>query len=48
MEELLHFHDHALIVILIISAMVLYTIVAIALAKLTDILVLDSQEIEVV
>uniref|UniRef100_A0A0E9ULU0 Cytochrome c oxidase subunit 2 n=1 Tax=Anguilla anguilla TaxID=7936 RepID=A0A0E9ULU0_ANGAN len=33
MEELLHFHDHTLIVILIISTLVLYTIITITLAK---------------
>nr|YP_009049347.1 cytochrome c oxidase subunit II [Solea ovata]AHZ34266.1 cytochrome c oxidase subunit II [Solea ovata]AIE44656.1 cytochrome oxidase subunit 2 [Solea ovata] len=48
MEELLHFHDHALMVILMISTMVLYTIVTMVTAKLTDMLVLDSQEIEVI
>ena len=48
MEELLHFHDHTLIVILMISTLVLYIIITIAIAKLTDILVLDSQEIEII
>nr|YP_740270.1 cytochrome c oxidase subunit II [Solea senegalensis]BAF03543.1 cytochrome oxidase subunit II [Solea senegalensis] len=48
MEELLHFHDHTLMVILMISTLVLYTIITMTLAKLTDMLVLDSQEIEVI
>nr|YP_009059895.1 cytochrome c oxidase subunit II [Neoachiropsetta milfordi]AFH09388.1 cytochrome c oxidase subunit II [Neoachiropsetta milfordi]BAP58980.1 cytochrome c oxidase subunit II [Neoachiropsetta milfordi] len=48
MEELLHFHDHALMIVFLISTMVLYMIVAMATTKLTDKLVLDSQEIEIV
>nr|YP_008592405.2 cytochrome c oxidase subunit II [Crossorhombus azureus] len=48
MEELLHFHDHALMIVLLISTMVLYTIAAMVTAKFTDKLVLDSQEIEVI
>ena len=47
-EELLHFHDHALIIVILISTMVLYIILAMVTAKLTDKLVLDSQEIEVI
>nr|YP_010950465.1 cytochrome c oxidase subunit II [Psettichthys melanostictus]WMI36421.1 cytochrome c oxidase subunit II [Psettichthys melanostictus]WMN13942.1 cytochrome c oxidase subunit II [Isopsetta isolepis] len=48
MEELLHFHDHALMIVILISTMVLYVIVAMVTAQLTDKLVLDSQEIEVI
>nr|NP_443440.1 cytochrome c oxidase subunit II [Kareius bicoloratus]YP_009169948.1 cytochrome c oxidase subunit II [Pseudopleuronectes yokohamae]YP_010948080.1 cytochrome c oxidase subunit II [Pseudopleuronectes americanus]YP_010949802.1 cytochrome c oxidase subunit II [Lepidopsetta bilineata]YP_010950543.1 cytochrome c oxidase subunit II [Lepidopsetta polyxystra]WGW18109.1 cytochrome c oxidase subunit II [Kareius bicoloratus x Platichthys stellatus]ALD84820.1 cytochrome c oxidase subunit II [Pseudopleur len=48
MEELLHFHDHALMIVILISTMVLYIIVAMVTAQLTDKLVLDSQEIEVI
>nr|UXE35018.1 cytochrome c oxidase subunit II [Nematistius pectoralis] len=48
MEELLHFHDHALMIVFLISAMVLYIIAAMVTAKLTDKLVLDSQEIEII
>nr|BAP58889.1 cytochrome c oxidase subunit II [Arnoglossus polyspilus] len=48
MEELLHFHDHALMIVILISTMVLYIIIAMVTAKLTDKLVLDSQEIEVI
>nr|YP_009311960.1 cytochrome c oxidase subunit II [Yasuhikotakia morleti]BAV71214.1 cytochrome c oxidase subunit II [Yasuhikotakia morleti] len=48
MEELLHFHDHALMIVFLISTMVLYIIVAMASTKLTNKLILDSQEIEIV
>nr|ACO06109.1 cytochrome oxidase subunit II [Scophthalmus maximus] len=48
MEELLHFHDHALMIVILISTMVLYIILAMVTAKLTDKLVLDSQEIEII
>nr|AFI72578.1 cytochrome c oxidase subunit II [Poecilopsetta natalensis] len=48
MEELLHFHDHALMIVFLISALVLYIIVAMVTTKLTDKLVLDSQEIEII
>ncbi|YP_337801.1 cytochrome c oxidase subunit II (mitochondrion) [Lates calcarifer] len=48
MEELLHFHDHALMIVFLISAFVLYIIVAMITSKLTDKLILDSQEIEVI
>nr|QWE37075.1 cytochrome c oxidase subunit II [Atherina boyeri] len=48
MEELLHFHDHALMVIFLISAFVLYIITAMVLTSLTDKLILDSQEVEIV
>nr|YP_009442075.1 cytochrome c oxidase subunit II [Pleuronichthys japonicus]ARK36800.1 cytochrome c oxidase subunit II [Pleuronichthys japonicus] len=48
MEELLHFHDHALMIVILISVMVLYIIVAMVTAQFTDKLVLDSQEIEII
>nr|WNH21429.1 cytochrome c oxidase subunit II [Diapterus auratus] len=48
MEELLHFHDHALLILFLISSFVLYTIVAMICTKLTDKYILDSQEIEVI
>nr|YP_009312038.1 cytochrome c oxidase subunit II [Folifer brevifilis]BAV71305.1 cytochrome c oxidase subunit II [Folifer brevifilis] len=48
MEELLHFHDHALMIVFLISAFVLYIIIAMASTKLTNKLILDSQEIEIV
>nr|YP_010957137.1 cytochrome c oxidase subunit II [Citharichthys stigmaeus]WMY90425.1 cytochrome c oxidase subunit II [Citharichthys stigmaeus] len=48
MEELLHFHDHALMIVILISTMVLYIIVAMVTAKVTDKFILDSQEIEII
>lgn len=47
-EEILHFHDHALIIIFLISTLVLYIIVAIATGELTDVYTNDSQGIEIV
>nr|WNH37258.1 cytochrome c oxidase subunit II [Artedius fenestralis] len=48
MEELLHFHDHALMVVFLISTLVLYIIVAMVTTKLTNKYILDSQEIEII
>nr|YP_009112281.1 cytochrome c oxidase subunit II [Atlantoraja castelnaui]AEL97119.1 cytochrome c oxidase subunit 2 [Atlantoraja castelnaui]AIY61403.1 cytochrome c oxidase subunit II [Atlantoraja castelnaui] len=48
MEELLHFHDHTLMIVFLISALVLYIIVAMVTTKLTNKYILDSQEIEIV
>nr|QRC77966.1 cytochrome c oxidase subunit II [Pennahia anea] len=48
MEELLHFHDHALMIIFLISVMVLYIITCMITTKLSDKLILDSQEIEII
>nr|YP_006303343.1 cytochrome c oxidase subunit II [Crenimugil crenilabis]AEK53070.1 cytochrome c oxidase subunit II [Crenimugil crenilabis] len=48
MEELLHFHDHALMILLLISTFVLYIIVAMVSTKLTNSFILDSQEIEII
>nr|BAU45939.1 cytochrome c oxidase subunit II [Cobitis minamorii minamorii] len=48
MEELLHFHDHALMIVFLISTLVLYIIVAMVSTKLTNMYILDSQEIEIV
>ena len=47
-EELLHFHDHALMVVILISTFVLYIILAIVTTKLTNKFILDSQEIEII
>lgn len=47
-EELLHFHDHALMIIFLISTFVLYIIVVIISTTLTNKYVLDSQEIEII
>nr|WNH24423.1 cytochrome c oxidase subunit II [Bolinichthys longipes] len=48
MEELIHFHDHALVVMIFISTMVFYMIIATVTTKLTYAHLFDSQEIEVV
>nr|YP_010956344.1 cytochrome c oxidase subunit II [Nemipterus balinensoides]WMY89437.1 cytochrome c oxidase subunit II [Nemipterus balinensoides] len=48
MEELLHFHDHAMMIVMLISVLVLYIIVAMISTKLTDKYILDSQEIEII
>nr|YP_001650817.1 cytochrome c oxidase subunit II [Pegasus volitans]BAF74954.1 cytochrome c oxidase subunit II [Pegasus volitans] len=48
MEELLHFHDHALMIVFLISTLVLYIIVVTVSTKLTNKFLLDSQEIEIV
>nr|BAV72098.1 cytochrome c oxidase subunit II [Puntius titteya] len=48
MEELLHFHDHALMIVFMISTLVLYIIIAMVSTTLTNKYILDSQEIEIV
>nr|YP_006883462.1 cytochrome c oxidase subunit II [Epinephelus awoara]YP_009992316.1 cytochrome c oxidase subunit II [Epinephelus awoara x Epinephelus tukula]URQ84720.1 cytochrome c oxidase subunit II [Epinephelus coioides]AFN25344.1 cytochrome c oxidase subunit II [Epinephelus awoara]ALD84746.1 cytochrome c oxidase subunit II [Epinephelus awoara]QNN90189.1 cytochrome c oxidase subunit II [Epinephelus awoara x Epinephelus tukula] len=48
MEELLHFHDHALMIVFLISTLVLYIMVAMVSTKLTNKFILDSQEIEII
>ena len=48
MEELLHFHDHALIITILISSLVLYIIITTVSTKLTNKYILDSQEIEII
>nr|QDX07569.1 cytochrome c oxidase subunit II [Callopanchax sidibeorum] len=48
MEELIHFHDHALMIVFLISTLVLYIIVAMVTTKMTNKYILDSQEIEIV
>nr|YP_008815563.1 cytochrome c oxidase subunit II [Aetobatus flagellum]AGY96932.1 cytochrome c oxidase subunit II [Aetobatus flagellum] len=48
MEELIHFHDHTLMIVFLISSLVLYIIVATVSTKLTNKYILDSQEIEIV
>nr|AOR87331.1 cytochrome c oxidase subunit II [Andinoacara biseriatus] len=48
MEELLHFHDHALMIVFLISAFVLYIIVALVTCKFSNKYILDSQEIEII
>nr|WNH23145.1 cytochrome c oxidase subunit II [Idiacanthus fasciola] len=48
MEELLHFHDHGLLMIIIISIMVLYLIITMVSTKLTDKYCVDAPELEIV
>nr|YP_010515082.1 cytochrome c oxidase subunit II [Narcine timlei]UXL87068.1 cytochrome c oxidase subunit II [Narcine timlei] len=48
MEELIHFHDHTLMIVFLISALVLYIIFVMVTTKLTNKNILDSQEIEIV
>lgn len=47
-EELIHFHDHVLIIVLLISVLVLYIISAMVSTKLANTNILDSQEVEIV
>nr|NP_114044.1 cytochrome c oxidase subunit II [Lyciasalamandra atifi]AAK43349.1 cytochrome c oxidase subunit II [Lyciasalamandra atifi] len=48
MEELLHFHDHALMAVFLISTLVLYIITIMMTTKLTNTSAMDAQEIEMV
>nr|WNH21700.1 cytochrome c oxidase subunit II [Aulostomus maculatus] len=48
MEELLHFHDHALMVVFLISAFVLYIITTMVTTSLTNKSLMDSQEMEII
>nr|ALJ78652.1 cytochrome c oxidase subunit II [Amolops tuberodepressus] len=48
MEELLHFHDHALMAVLLISMLVLYIITVLMTTKLSNTNTIDAQEIEMV
>nr|UBD07332.1 cytochrome c oxidase subunit II [Synapturanus sp. MNHN-RA-2020.0087] len=48
MEELLHFHDHALMATLLISILVLYIISTLMTTKLSNTNTIDAQEIELV
>nr|WMY89944.1 cytochrome c oxidase subunit II [Promethichthys prometheus] len=48
MEELIHLHDHALMIIILISTFVSYIIICVIMAKTTDKYILDSQEIEII
>nr|ACU00303.1 cytochrome c oxidase subunit II [Amphiuma means] len=48
MEELLYFHDHALMAVLLISTLVLYIITTMLTTKLTNTNATDAQEIEMV
>nr|ALJ10701.1 cytochrome c oxidase subunit II [Parvimolge townsendi] len=48
MEELLYFHDHALMAVFLISTLVLYIISAMMTTKLTNTNTMDAQEVEMV
>nr|AGN71396.1 cytochrome c oxidase subunit II [Pelodytes ibericus] len=48
MEELLHFHDHTLMAVFLISTLVLYVIASMMTTKLTNTNATDAQEIEMV
>ncbi|NP_062470.1 cytochrome c oxidase subunit II (mitochondrion) [Physeter macrocephalus] len=48
MEELLHFHDHTLMIVFLISSLVLYIITLMLTTKLTHINTMDAQEVETI
>nr|YP_009184338.1 cytochrome c oxidase subunit II [Chlamyphorus truncatus]ALO62361.1 cytochrome c oxidase subunit II [Chlamyphorus truncatus] len=48
MEELLHFHDHTLMIVFLISSLVLYIITIMLTTKLTHTSTMDAQEVETV
>nr|URH16408.1 cytochrome c oxidase subunit II [Pithecia chrysocephala] len=48
MEELIAFHDHALMIIFLISSLVLYTISLMLTTKLTHTSTMNAQEIEMI
>ncbi|YP_009130291.1 cytochrome c oxidase subunit II (mitochondrion) [Nanorana parkeri] len=48
MEELLHFHDHALMAVLLISMLVLYIIITLMATNLSSTNTIDAQEIEMI
>nr|YP_007375126.1 cytochrome c oxidase subunit II [Boulengerula taitana]AAX58638.1 cytochrome c oxidase subunit II [Boulengerula taitana] len=48
MEELLHFHDHTLMVVFLISTLVLYIITIMMSTKLTNTNSMDAQEVEMI
>nr|YP_007374563.1 cytochrome c oxidase subunit II [Boulengerula boulengeri]ACS37004.1 cytochrome c oxidase subunit II [Boulengerula boulengeri] len=48
MEELLHFHDHTLMVVFLISTLVLYIISIMMSTKLTNTNTMDAQEVEMI
>lgn len=47
-EELLHFHDHALIIVFLISSLVLYLISVMLTTSLTHTSTIDAQEVETI
>nr|AGS18091.1 cytochrome c oxidase subunit II [Mesoplodon densirostris] len=48
MEELLHFHDHTLMIVFLISSLVLYIITLMLTTKLTHTSTMDAQEVEII
>nr|ATL15843.1 cytochrome c oxidase subunit 2 [Rhacophorus achantharrhena] len=48
MEELIHFHDHTLMAVFLISMLVLYIITSLMTTKLSSTNMMDAQEIEMV
>nr|YP_006303640.1 cytochrome c oxidase subunit II [Rafetus swinhoei]ADV42011.1 cytochrome c oxidase subunit II [Rafetus swinhoei] len=48
MEELLHFHDHTLMIVFLISTMVLYIITLMMTTKLTHTNTMNAQEVEII
>nr|ALJ10718.1 cytochrome c oxidase subunit II [Dendrotriton sanctibarbarus] len=48
MEELLYFHDHALMAVFLISTLVLYILTTVMTTKLTNTNTTDAQEIEMI
>nr|AHA02547.1 cytochrome c oxidase subunit II [Tursiops truncatus]AHA02612.1 cytochrome c oxidase subunit II [Tursiops truncatus]AHA02625.1 cytochrome c oxidase subunit II [Tursiops truncatus]AHA02664.1 cytochrome c oxidase subunit II [Tursiops truncatus]AHA02677.1 cytochrome c oxidase subunit II [Tursiops truncatus] len=48
MEELLQFHDHALMIVFLISSLVLYIITLMLTTKLTHTSTMDAQEVETI
>nr|ULC83664.1 cytochrome c oxidase subunit II [Hippotragus equinus] len=48
MEELLHFHDHTLMIVFLISSLVLYTISSMLTTKLTHTSTMNAQEVETI
>nr|AIG23490.1 cytochrome c oxidase subunit II [Murexia naso] len=48
MEELMHFHDHTLMIVFLISSLVLYVLILMLTTKLTHTSTMDAQEVETV
>nr|BAI77022.1 cytochrome c oxidase subunit II [Tetrabrachium ocellatum] len=48
MEELLHFHDHALMVVFLISVLISYFLITMVPIKFYDKYVMDSQQVETI
>nr|YP_009114947.1 cytochrome c oxidase subunit II [Goniurosaurus luii]AIZ35725.1 cytochrome c oxidase subunit II [Goniurosaurus luii] len=48
MEELLHFHDHSLMIVFLISTLVLYVITLMMTTPLTHTSTMDAQEVEMI